>query len=481
MFIDHLSCTDILINNVIGYENDSDLIYHASNENGDQILFHYSPDNLLLKAKFICANNQILLREYYFYNDHGHINKILCDNGSSQDIDDLSNVTERFIKQMTYNSRFPALNLPETVEEFYLDLSTQKEILLRKIFNHYNITAENIQQDFYDSNGNYQYSIYNKYNEHKDLLVSSNSTSNMLIKNNPSEGFNNKNSLNFHSYDLNSFLSTLYSKVDAFDEKFLSFFHSINDFINNYLSLEFNLKTKIEEAALDFFGRNTLLLHGFYLDKHETGTFGEGEINDKVRITLINGILNARLDIMESAEMISKFHGGNNIHYIFRPTEGWTKDFIKCGLVKGGWVSPQAKQLAVLWLELISEMGGVNQGGKIIHYAHSIGAVDSLMAKKFLSSEELSMIQVYTFGSPSILQPEGFHSVTNYISKGDGVSYLDPISYIQSMINPIEHTLFIPSSWPLPLVDHQLTFPAYKSILETLGKQFLEKYGDTST
>lgn len=277
-------------------------------------------------------------------------------------------------------------------------------------------------------------------------------------------------------FSLNFLWTKFYSKFSTIKQKLSQLLDPFSTFVNDNLSLEANFKNSIEQHALDFFGRNTLLLHGFYLDKEELGTFGQGEIHDKVRITLVNGILNARYDVLESAKMISECHGGNNIHYIFRPTEGWSFDFVKSMLVKYGWVSPQAKQLAARWRELISEMGGTQGGGKIIHYAHSIGAADTLLAKGLLSPEEMRMIQVYTFGSPSLLAPGGFYSVHNYVSKGDAVSYLDPFQYVRSVLNPSSHISFLPSSWPIPLIDHQLTFPSYSSILEVLGQQFLDNY-----
>lgn len=286
------------------------------------------------------------------------------------------------------------------------------------------------------------------------------------------------------SYGLFSF-STLWqnvcSEVKSICQKTVDMFHTINDYINDNLSLEFNFKAKIEDAACAIFGKISLTFYGFYSHDEEVGRFGEKEINDKVRITLINGIINARHDLIDSLEMISKFHGGNNIHFIFHPTEGWTRDVIKGGLVKFGWISPQAEQLAALWHKLIEEMGGIHGGGKIIHYAHSLGAVDTAIAKGFLTPEELSMIEVYTFGSPSLLVPGGFQSVTNFVSKGDAVSLLDPISYINALLNPAEHISFVPSSWLIPLIDHQLTFPAYKSVLESLGKQFLELYSKSGS
>lgn len=75
------------------------------------------------------------------------------------------------------------------------------------------------------------------------------------------------------------------------------------------------------------------------------------------------------------------------------------------------------------------------------------------------------------------MAPEGFLSVTNYVSKGDGVSLLDPIQYFQSLKNPQDHILFISSSWPIPFIDHPLNFPAYQTVLQTLGKKFMDTYG----
>jgi RHS repeat-associated protein len=273
-----------------------------------------------------------------------------------------------------------------------------------------------------------------------------------------------------------TFWQDLFDEIISIGNKIAHFFHSITDFIHEHLSLEANFKETIEEGAIAVFGKGSLNLYGFYLDREEVGTFGQGEMNDKVRITLINGILNARHDLSDTLDMITNLHGGNNIHFIFRPTEGWTLDVIKGALVKFGWISPQAKQLAERWKELITDMGGIQGGGKIIHYAHSIGAVDTFAAAAFLSPEELSMIQVYTFGSPALLSHSGFQSVTNYVSKGDGVSLLDPIRYFQHLFDPQDHISLLPSSWSIPFIDHPLTFPTYQTVLETLGKQFIDLY-----
>lgn len=478
-------------------------------ENGKQILYRYAPNSHQLQAKFTSVNNRILWREFYFYNTTGQIIKICFDDGSSENIDDFNNVSERRFRNIFYQPEYLEKGLPEIIEETCLDLSTGNEILIEKMINHYNAQAQIIQQDFHDSNNQLRYSIYYEYDSRERLIRTVDATgnileksydlndsllkitsisaqglfqetknvydiSNRLISTEVLDPNNNLQKIHFQ-YDVSGCLQSIEQNSNYEPYTGISYFlHTINDFINTHLSLEHNLKSKIEDVALIFFSKTNLGLMGFYLDKQEIGTFGHGEINDRVRITLINGILNARHDLDDTLETISHLHGNNNIHYIFRPTEGWTWDIVKSTLAKFGWASPQAHQLAEQWRALIAEMGGVQGGGKIIHYAHSIGAIDTLAAKSLLSPEELNVIQVYTFGSPSILHPGGFHSVKNYVSRGDGICYLDPIQYIRYLIEPIDHVTFLPSAWSFPFIDHPLTFPTYQSVLETLGKQFLE-------
>ena len=529
-----------------------------------QVSYLYYPHSSYLYAKLTWINEIISAREFYIYDPTNQVLKIYWDDGSAENVDDLSHVQERKIKKISYINSLE-WELPEVIEESRLDLCLGNEKVYKKTVNIYNNQGKLIQQNIFEPENQVITSIFNEFDTDGQLILSSDTDGNVLqkeydcnknllkvtvagsrgqvkvitysfdfnhriistfieyqdsdepedtalvsllplqsshhIQPEKFEGHTNPNlmlsqeaehkaeGLNIYlpplpvpekisqSFSIQSIWKNVYSKAIHIGHQISDFFHTVNDFINEHLSLEHNLKNKIEDAAVAVFGKGSLNLYGFYLHDQEVDTSGQGEISNKVRITLINGILNARHDLIDSAEMISKFHGGNNIHYIFRPTEGWTWDLVKSGLVKCGWASPQAKQLAARWRELIAEMGGVAKGGKIIHYAHSIGAADTLIAKKLMSPEELRMIQVYTFGSPVLMAPEGFLSVTNYVSKGDGVSLLDPIQYFQSLKNPQDHILFISSSWPIPFIDHPLNFPAYQTVLQTLGKKFMDTYG----
>lgn len=249
------------------------------------------------------------------------------------------------------------------------------------------------------------------------------------------------------------------------------------NFLRNDVNYINYTQAEIHEAGHTFLGPTTLQMMGYWRHAPCVGTYGEYEFSDKVRISFINGILNTRLDLARTMEQLSTAHGGVSIHYIFHPTEGWAQDLINSCWAKCGFVSHQARQLTDMWRKLISEMGGVGNGGVIIHYAHSIGATDTQTAMGLMTSEELQMIHVVTLGSPTMLANEGFASVENYASVRDGVSLLDPLGYIEGLVDPESNVHFIGTWWGVPIVEHPLDREAYKQLLEELGERFQEKYG----
>lgn len=248
--------------------------------------------------------------------------------------------------------------------------------------------------------------------------------------------------------------------------------------LNRYMSASMN--HELETVGKYTLDESLYLLIGYKNEKTETGIVGNGEVNDKIRFTQTNGILNKKCHILDVAKMISEFHGGVNIHYTLRPSAGWTKDFVKGIMLKSGYVSSEAYHLAENWKALINDMGGVENGGIIIHFAHSIGGTETNQAKNLLTPEELKMIKVYTFGSATMVPNEGFADVINFVSKRDVVPLLDPVGYIEGLLSSNGNVIFIGEFIGFPLVDHLIAGENYSKILEELGKQFLEEQSDVS-
>lgn len=215
------------------------------------------------------------------------------------------------------------------------------------------------------------------------------------------------------------------------------------------------------------------------------GFYGQKEINDQVRVTFMNGMLNTSEDVFETLEAISRSHGGVKVHYVFRPTSGWTSDVAQAAVIKTGFAlaefrSKYANLLAQMWRALIQEMGGVEGGGTIVHYAHSLGGTETDRARELLSPAEQKMIRVVTFGSSTLVRNEGFQSVVNIVSISDGVSsfVLEPCGYIRNFFDPDSNVRLYGTfrSWPCWPSDHLFNGSTYAPTLRRLGEQFVAEF-----
>ena len=256
----------------------------------------------------------------------------------------------------------------------------------------------------------------------------------------------------------------------------LSGVYSTLSMVHNTLTFPTEDYIDVDGMMLSTFGEPTLMMAGYFPSCCDSGVIGDSEASPFVRITMMNGVLNLRHEFIDNVRWVSKEHGNNAIHYVFRPTEGWTRDIFKCLLVRNGYVSPAAEELAVVWKTLIEEMGGVDGEGLIIHYAHSIGAVESRNAHKLLTLKERKKIRLVAFGSPKVFVDDEFEQVIQYTSKRDGIILMDPSSYLFTLVNDVSHVHFIGSHAGVPLIDHFISSSTYREALEKLGNDFCDTY-----
>lgn len=297
--------------------------------------------------------------------------------------------------------------------------------------------------------------------------------------------------LNRYTYVHNNPLSNVdhfgFFSFSSFWQKICSFFSEIKNIISNVVeSISFEKKishtiqSKFMHSFETYFGKGFLTLVGYYTHSLESGTYGQSEASNFVRITAINGILNTRDYFAGTLEFLTKIHGGNNIHYVFRPTLGWSNDLLQGLFIKLGFVSSYAKELASTWRKLINDMGGVNSCGKIIHYCHSLGGADTISAASLLTPEERKMIDVISFGSASLISNQvGFQHVINYVSLRDGVSlFADPCGYFNGIFKKNTNLIFIGSFIGFPLIDHPLAVESYTQTITNLGYVFMKMYAN---
>lgn len=134
--------------------------------------FSYLDSTDLLASRFTCEGDKILLREFFEYNADRILIQTIQDDGSGSDPHDMTGVTERHIKRTTLLKSSPHINLPENIEELYLEKDGER--LLRKTVLAYNKQGKITSQDIHDSNGQLRYRLVHEYDDKGRLISESN-------------------------------------------------------------------------------------------------------------------------------------------------------------------------------------------------------------------------------------------------------------------------------------------------------------------
>ena len=153
-------------------EDGRHLLLTETDENGKTIHFSYLPKTSLLLSKLTKDKEEILLREFYLYDDCHNLIKEIVDDGSSKIQEDLSDVTYRRITRYLLRQKPPFLHMKEWVIETYLDEGEEK--LLEKRHLLYDTYGNIAEEEVYDKDEHLAYILYKTYNERGDLLTETN-------------------------------------------------------------------------------------------------------------------------------------------------------------------------------------------------------------------------------------------------------------------------------------------------------------------
>ncbi len=153
------------------YFKDSHLLESESDVTGFKIKYTYYPGTDLIKSKFICDNDDIKIRYFFEYDPQFcTLCKTVKDDGITNDIDDLTGVTERTIETVTPRRKLP-FGLPHIIEEKFLNLTTKQEELIKKTVIHYSPQGWVLEKEIYDSRNEKQYSLFWEYDAHGNVIL----------------------------------------------------------------------------------------------------------------------------------------------------------------------------------------------------------------------------------------------------------------------------------------------------------------------
>ena len=190
------------------------LLLEEKTQDGLTTIYTYHPSYQLLLSTFICDEDQIKIRTFYEYNADNILIRETTDDGTTPDLENLIDVTERHIKHITLRNTQPFYGLPETIEEKYLDLNTNQERLLKKSTHHYDHKGLITKTDIYDATDTYLYSLTMGY-DNKDRLTqvtdpkgriattTYDANSNITHQKDPDQAFTTQ-----HKYDLSNRLTS---------------------------------------------------------------------------------------------------------------------------------------------------------------------------------------------------------------------------------------------------------------------------------
>lgn len=148
------------------------LLLYEENEEGENITLSYVTGTNLVLSKLTGDHSKIHKREFREYDPYLNLIAKIIDDGSNFNKDDLSDVNHRTFTRYLLRTQHPFLHMPEWIFEGYWDKGHEK--LIKKIFLTYDVYGNVCQEDIYDSDGKFSYSIHKTYSPSGDLLTETN-------------------------------------------------------------------------------------------------------------------------------------------------------------------------------------------------------------------------------------------------------------------------------------------------------------------
>lgn len=206
-------------------------------------------------------------------------------------------------------------------------------------------------------------------------------------------------------------------------------------------------------------------------------------------ICYINGIYHSENDWNRIVLQLSNiFHC--EVKPFYNPSSGyWAADAAQAGLdlISKPRDNVVAKQLAHHLKSLLSEL---SESGRILHLAHSGGAIVTyLAAKHYLTEQEKGKIDVLTFGAGHSITRKYFGGrLVNYYARNDPLAFVDrramalksrSFSSLHSEeVYENKHNtsfVFLHGAAHNAILDHSLEGPTYHSVLEAEAKKLIER------
>jgi len=132
------------------------------------IEYTYQAGTNLNTARFVKVGDKIHKREFISFDDNGCPYSIVTDDGTGREVNDLTDVSERRLTLMFNRSTAP-IGLPQIIEQYYVDLATNQNVLLGRVVNTHSKKGKILSQEHYDSDGLLRFTLHWEYDSKGNL------------------------------------------------------------------------------------------------------------------------------------------------------------------------------------------------------------------------------------------------------------------------------------------------------------------------
>ncbi len=141
----------------------------SCDEGRKKITYKYQPKTNLKIAEYVWNQDKIVIRKFYDYDVNAALTLELIDDGTAQDREDLSGVTQRTFKRII-TSKVAPVGYPIKEISGYLDLETGKNRELQRNEKKFSRDGLLQSESFYDAQHNHLYTLNYQYDSYGNVI-----------------------------------------------------------------------------------------------------------------------------------------------------------------------------------------------------------------------------------------------------------------------------------------------------------------------
>ncbi|NGX55365.1 MAG: putative deoxyribonuclease RhsA, partial [Chlamydiae bacterium] len=164
------------------YSNDGFNLVLTEYDGFKKVAYSYVPGTNLVASEFIIDDAEMInKRTFNTYDDCAICVRKVVDDGKSENVEDISEITYRTITYIYPKQSNPCYGLPEIVEEKTLN-QEGAEILVHKVKYTYHPSGQILREDHFDANNRYAYSTSKTYDSEERVITEVDATGNRITR-----------------------------------------------------------------------------------------------------------------------------------------------------------------------------------------------------------------------------------------------------------------------------------------------------------